>query len=433
MKKIFIAFAGIALLFASCNKDKGPVEGPALKPDEQKLKIEETARHLMETVTAQEFKDLAKTASAFMVALDEFPSDDYDFEELHKALDEMGEDIFNYDEDEDSFSLYYNFLLANLHGKATFGKDKVTFSDYEGTKVEWTDDKNDKWEAELKQVGKVKKFVLDPVAIEPEGKSEEPEGLMYITVGIPEKLTVKASVNGKKIADITLTFEVDVKTDDILIEEGVHVFINKGAIKISAEVKVDDLTLKVSPISLNKKVVNDDEQTADLKLNVSLHMGKQLVLAADLTAKGLADGNSVLQDLVNVVANVNIMDEIQVEGKIPSYRSAIDFVQNEGPEDDSKEEWERACNGLNDLFDLVVRYDNTTNVQASLEFEAMEYTYEDDVRYSVSPVIVFNDGSRFNVESVYGEEDMDRVDSLREDIEYWANSFYALLETYFFE
>jgi hypothetical protein len=431
MKKIFIAFAGIALLFASCNKDKGPVEGPALKPDEQKLKIEETARHLMETVTAQEFKDLAKTSSAFMVALDEFPSDDYDFEELHKALSEMSEDICNYDED--SFSLYYNFLLANLHGKATFGKDKVTFSDYEGTKVEWTDDKNDKWEAELQQVGKVKKFVLDPVAFEPELKSEEPEGLIYITVGIPEKLTVKASVNGKKIADITLTFEVDVKTDDILIEEGVEVYINKGAIKISAEVKVDNLTLKVSPISVNKKIVNDDEQTIDAKLNVSLHMGKQLVLAADLTAKGLADGNSALQDIANVVANVNIMDEIQVEGKLPSYRTFIEYSRNGVPEEDTRSEWEKAVDKLNDLFELAVRYDNTTNVQATLEFEVEEDLEDDYNPYRASPVIVFNDGSRFNVESVYGEDDMDRVDNLMKDIEYWVNSFYALLETYFFE
>jgi hypothetical protein len=431
MKKIFIAFAGIALLLASCNKDKGPVEGPALKPDEQKLKIEETARHLMETVTAQEFKNLAKTSSAFMVALDEFPSDDYDFEELHKALSEMSEDICNYDED--SFSLYYNFLLANLHGKATFGKDKVTFSDYEGTKVEWTDDKNDKWEAELQQVGKVKKFVLDPVAFEPELKSEEPEGLIYITVGIPEKLTVKASVNGKKIADITLTFEVDVKTDDILIEEGVEVYINKGAIKISAEVKVDDLTLKVSPISVNKKIVNDDEQTVDAKLNVSLHMGKQLVLAADLTAKGLADGNSALQDIANVVANVNIMDEIQVEGKIPSYRTFIEYTRYGVPEEDTRSEWEKAVDKLNDLFDLAVRYDNTTNVQATLEFEVEEDLEDDYNPYRASPVIVFNDGSRFNVESVYGEDDMDRVDNLMKDIEYWVNSFYALLETYFFE
>jgi hypothetical protein len=431
MKKIFIAVAGIALLFASCNKDKGPVEGPALKPDEQKLKIEETARHLMETVTAQEFKDLAKTSSAFMVALDEFPSDDYDFEELHKALSEMSEDICNYDED--SFSLYYNFLLANLHGKATFGKDKVTFSDYEGTKVEWTDDKNDKWEAELQQVGKVKKFVLDPVAFEPELKSEEPEGLIYITVGIPEKLTVKASVNGKKIADITLTFEVDVKTDDILIEEGVEVYINKGAIKISAEVKVDDLTLKVSPISVNKKIVNDDEQTIDAKLNVSLHMGKQLVLAADLTAKGLADGNSALQDIANVVANVNIMDEIQVEGKLPSYRTFIEYSRNGVPEEDTRSEWEKAVDKLNDLFELAVRYDNTTNVQATLEFEVEEDLEDDYNPYRATPVIVFNDGSRFNVESVYGEDDMDRVDNLMKDIEYWVNSFYALLETYFFE
>ena len=65
MKRILIALAFAGLFLASCNKDKGPVEGPALKPEEQKTKIEETARHLMETVNAQEFQDLAKTVGTF--------------------------------------------------------------------------------------------------------------------------------------------------------------------------------------------------------------------------------------------------------------------------------------------------------------------------------------------------------------------------------
>jgi hypothetical protein len=162
-------------------------------------------------------------------------------------------------------------------------------------------------------------------------------------------------------------------------------------------------------------------------------MGKQLVLAADLTAKGLADGNSALQDIANVVANVNIMDEIQVEGKLPSYRTFIEYSRNGVPEEDTRSEWEQAVDKLNDLFELAVRYDNTTNVQATLEFEVEEDLEDDYNPYRASPVIVFNDGSRFNVESVYGEDDMDRVDNLMKDIEYWVNSFYALLETYFFE
>jgi hypothetical protein len=254
---------------------------------------------------------------------------------------------------------------------------------------------------------------------------------VFIKIGIPEKLTVKAAVNGKNIAAITLTFDVDIDTDDVNISSDGVVEIKKGAVKVTAEVAVDDLTLKVSPIAVDKKIAGTDQSTISLEFNVALYMGEQLVLGANLSAEGIADAEDVLQDIVDVNVLLDVMGEVQVEGDLPSYKGAIDFIRNEAPKGDSKEEWERACNGLNDLFDLVVRYDNTTNVQASLEFEAMEFTYEDAVRYRVSPVIVFNDGSRFGLEEIYTEDDMDRVDSLMEDIQYWVNSFYALVSTYF--
>lgn len=431
MKRILFALAFAGLLLASCNKDKGPVEGPALKPEEQKTKIEETAQHLMETVNAQEFQDLAKTVGTF---IDRFYID-YDedgFADVQKAFEKMYEETNYLKENGSVLEVYYNYMLANFQGKVTLGKDKATFSEYNGTMIEWTDEQNDTWTAELKQVGTVSEFALNPVEIPMDTKRAEPESAkVFIKIGIPEKLTVKAAVNGKNIAAITLTFDVDIDTDDVNISSDGVVMIKKGAVKVTAEVAVDDLTLKVSPIAVDKKIAGTDQSTISLEFNVALYMGEQLVLGANLSAEGIADAEDVLQDIVDVNVLLDVMGEVQVEGDLPSYKGAIDFIRNEAPKGDSKEEWERACNGLNDLFDLVVRYDNTTNVQASLEFEAMEFTYEDAVRYRVSPVIVFNDGSRFGLEEIYTEDDMDRVDSLMEDIQYWVNSFYALVSTYF--
>lgn len=431
MKRILFALAFAGLLLASCNKDKGPVEGPALKPEEQKTKIEETAQHLMETVNAQEFQDLAKTVGTF---IDRFYID-YDedgFADVQKAFEKMYEETNYLKENGSVLEVYYNYMLANFQGKVTLGKDKATFSEYNGTMIEWTDEQNDTWTAELKQVGTVSEFALNPVEIPMDTKRTEPESAkVFIKIGIPEKLTVKAAVNGKNIAAITLTFDVDIDTDDVNISSDGVVMIKKGAVKVTAEVAVDDLTLKVSPIAVDKKIAGTDQSTISLEFNVALYMGEQLVLGANLSAEGIADAEDVLQDIVDVNVLLDVMGEVQVEGDLPSYKGAIDFIRNEAPKGDSKEEWERACNGLNDLFDLVVRYDNTTNVQASLEFEAMEFTYEDAVRYRVSPVIVFNDGSRFGLEEIYTEDDMDRVDSLMEDIQYWVNSFYALVSTYF--
>ena len=190
MKRILFALAFAGLLLASCNKDKGPVEGPALKPEEQKTKIEETAQHLMETVNAQEFQDLAKTVGTF---IDRFYID-YDedgFADVQKAFEKMYEETNYLKENGSVLEVYYNYMLANFQGKVTLGKDKATFSEYNGTMIEWTDEQNDTWTAELKQVGTVSEFALNPVEIPMDTKRAEPESAkVFIKIGIPEKLTV---------------------------------------------------------------------------------------------------------------------------------------------------------------------------------------------------------------------------------------------------
>ena len=423
MNKFLIAFAGLALLFASC--DNGPVEGPALKPDEQKEKIENTARKLMEVVNAQKFQDLSKTVEAFTSRFN-LDFEEYDITELQEAYAESYEETFKYTENGELVDLYYNFLLANFQGKVTFGQEKATVSTYEGTMFEWTDEQNETWTAELTQVGTVNNLVLNPIDIESEEEQEE-AGKAYITVGIPEKLIVKAAVNGKKIATVTISFDVNLNANDIEIgtDSG---FVNKGDIKIFIEVSVDDLTLKVDPISASTV-----SGTTDFKSNIFLYMAQDLIIGTEFSVKALADGDNILHDFVDLHAFVNIMDEIQVEGKLTSYEGFMDYLSEYIPENNIKGEWETAIDGLNKFFDVVVRYNNTTNVQATFEFEAMENAYDDELSYYAAPVIVFNDGSRFTFENIYeNEEDSERIEGLLEDFESWTDSFLSLFEALFF-
>ena len=162
-------------------------------------------------------------------------------------------------------------------------------------------------------------------------------------------------------------------------------------------------------------------------------MAQDLIIGTEFSVKALADGDNILHDFVDLHAFVNIMDEIQVEGKLTSYEGFMDYLSEYIPENNIKGEWGTAIDGLNKFFDVVVRYDNTTNVQATFEFEAMENAYDDELSYYAAPVIVFNDGSRFTFENIYeNEEDSERIEGLFEDFESWTDSFLSLFEALFF-
>ena len=110
----------------------------------------------------------------------------------------------------------------------------------------------------------------------------------------------------------------------------------------------------------------------------------------------------------------------------------IEYIENSYPE--SKSEWQKAAAKLNSYFDVNLYFDGTSNAQASLEFECAEHydDYFDENYYSLGLVIVFKDGSRYSIDEVYNnEEDMERVEGLYDDFEYWAGTYISLIESYF--
>lgn len=426
MKKYLYLIACVCIAITSCDSiGGGKNSGPILKPDEQKVKVEETATELMDIMDSKDYKDLAQTSSAFYSALDELTDDDYDFSEVENVVEQMIEDSFQKEDIPNGCAITMNFFLANFKGLVTFGKDKATYQDYDGTKLVWTDSKNDTWTAEISQSGTIKTMDFDTFVSEMDWYDEIHTHTYDLTIGVPEKVTAYMSRNGEKIAEVTVNLKVDVKASDVELKDDIP-YVKKGSVSATTTIKVADLTLTVEP--------SYSVTTGQLKFAQSLYKGKQLIVKTSASCTGKV--YDIIEDEEYTITNVNIhadiLGKIQVSGTCSDVAGMIEYIENSYPE--SKSEWQKAAAKLNSYFDVNLYFDGTSNAQASLEFECAEHydDYFDENYYSLGLVIVFKDGSRYSIDEVYNnEEDMERVEGLYDDFEYWAGTYISLIESYF--
>lgn len=402
----------------------GKKSGPALKPDEQKVKIEQTATELMDIMDSKDYKNLAQTSSAFYYALDELDNPGYDWSELEVIGEQIYEDSFQIEELADGCAITMNLFLANAKGLVTLGKNKATYKDYDGTKIVWTDSSNNTWAAEISQSGAVKTMDFNTFVSEMDWYGEIHTHTYDIKVGVPEKVTAYMSRNGEKIAEITVDLKIDVKASDVELKDDIP-YVKKGSVSVSTTIKVADLALTIAP--------SYNVTTGQLKFTESLYKGKQLILETSASCSGKV--YEILEeeeiDVTNVNISADILGQIQISGTCSDVAALIEYIENTQPE--SKSDWQRAAAKLNSFFDVNLRFDETSNVQASLEFECAEHynDYSDKTYYTLGLVVVFNDGSRYSVEEVYGDEDMERVEGLLDEFEYWAGTYISLIESYF--
>ena len=426
MKKYLYLIACMCIAFASCDSigGGGKNTGPILKPDEQKVKIEQTATELMDIMDSKDYKNLVQSASAFYTAIDELTDEDYDISEVEDAVEQMIDNSYQNVDITNGCAITMNFFLANFKGLVTFGKDKATYQNYDGTKVVWTDSKNDTWTAEISQSGTIKTMDFDTFVSEMDWYDEIHTHTYDITIGVPEKVTAYMSRNGEKLAEVTVNLKVDVKASDVELKDDIP-YVKKGSVSATTTIKVADLTLTVEP--------SYSVTTGQLKFSESLYKGKQLIVQTSASCTGKV--YDIIEDeeykITNVNVQANLLGVIQVKGTCSDVEGMLEYVENTYPK--SKSDWQKAAAKLNSYFDVNLYFDGTSNAQASLEFECTEYydDYFDETYYTFGLVIVFNDGSRHSIDEVYGDTDMERVEGLYDDFEYWAGTYISLFESYF--
>ena len=286
-----------------------------------------------------------------------------------------------------------------------------------------------------------------------------------ISVDVPKLITLVVKCNKEEIINLTvnssLAFEADVYenySEDYYQSVGYY----KDEYKSEFDLKVDYTNLKLDA-SLNvngyaeswatEATKSSIKSSAEVKIDGKSMLKANAVVNGDMDAfiKQINEANTYTHSyssdndddyedfefdascLKDFSMALDVMGKAQIYAKCADFKKlyeAINLTDEEYEEKyaDYKEEkaFELYVDEINDTYSITVHYDNTSTVQANVEFEACiekyEDYYEEYADYYVRPVLVFAvDESRYAFEDYFTESGfsklIDAVEILAEDFE----------------
>lgn len=409
MKKIFIVASLMMMTLVSCNKESSKKGNTPLSPDEQKTKVENTTQDLMSEFPVEDYEAFFTASenltNAILQILD---NGDYDLTEIEGVLEErLGRMITVKELSETVTSHTYLFLLADIKGHFTFGKDKLTYKDSDSTIIEVTDDKGVAWKITLTPSGAAKKVYFGEfeknwagIYDNQTGSYGERHSEIYdLTIEVPEKLDINITENGKNFASVSLGLSFNVSEGGLDIE--------KDSFSVSCAISFVGLEINLSKLAYNAS-------TGAFENSFSLKNNGKLIIAETVSANAKFDFDNEDWSAKNLNVTVDIMGEMQFKGSCADVKKLVETFDNSARE--TENDWEKLAEEVNKLFTLGVYFDGGNLVQAKLILEPKAHTYG----YGLAWVIEFNDGSKFQLEEYLEDESFDDT---YDDLESFIGSY----------
>lgn len=406
MKKIsFIILSAAAIVSAaSCEKindlitgktttDEGLVDdkGKDLTPDQQKVKIEETANTLMDLMDKEGWET--------------------EYNKVNSVVDAIGQKEINATD----ISTYLSGIISawtSMRGEdpQTVAITVAHLTDIKGHFTENAEGKFDFTEADDLAI-----TVFDgttPITVSFLAKDESKTPAHFadsdddVTIFIPGSATISVSLNNEVMGLLELRFNPkDMNGDGYITEADV--------INLSYTLKVGAYTFDLSQA---------DYATDHASAKASISKGKQLIIGAEVAAKYNYTGSP--QDPENFTVNscsVNAM--VDLAGKMQMRFVVPDAVKLEEVSDkltqaeaeENHGAFKAALEELEKLYGIGVYYDGKNTLQATIGFEQV---LADDANYwDVIPVIRFADGTSYAAEEYFTQE---RFGDLAAEIQNWV-------------
>lgn len=424
-----------------------PTPSPELAPTAQQEKLENVGMALVDECPAEDFENLASILETF--ASVDFES--YNLDPLYEWADNVAavsvKDTYIDNSTDNNYDRISDFellvLLSNYHGLFTFANNTVTVSDYNGTKAVITID-GKKYEAEMTHKGTEKKAycVFDyesnySYSSEDYQYSNKYKSKTVIDVRVPEEINVTITENGSHIASVNAKFKakftesglqptVDAfaTTTTISINQYSIVYDNSGYDGSASKAKF------VRTLKKGDKALITTVATGDIQVDFNEYSWSDSGETWSESDKGT---ELVVNTAKNIVVAMDILGEVQIKGTCSDgkkfseeYDAIYDALWSDGTHD--TETANRHLDAAETYLDFGVYY-NGSNKQADIELELQYEEYEWGYDYDVTPIIVFNDGSKVAPENYFTEDAFaDLIDAVYELIEAYDGVFGFLIE-----
>lgn len=457
MKRLFYYALALALcgqVFISCDDEK-PMNAeeqkdpngnngkdsinnnpPTIKVDgntlysvaQQKEFIDSVGRVMLGIFPAANFKDIVSFVSEIAETLEEYDWDDVgDWAEsaLADCMTLLGEDQPILDDTYSDtwfdcfyYDVYTNYraliLLSNFTGHFTAADNAWTYSDANDLQFIFNDSLGQQCVLALTTSGQVKNVHMPTIE---DFQAEDYDyqvidrkdtyiytdsiNLIDLTIGIPQNITLSLSRGADKIIQIAAAIDLS--------------GIDNGEFNLASSALSGSLSFELN--NGYKMETSTSYKNSGPTASYSLSYGKVKLLSASLSAdlSGMPSvtlhevGEDDFDDDVfenanakNVLVNVDILGSIQIKGKLYDVQEVGSITEEIDTIDmpEKEEEWKALVKELDDQFDLNVYFCGGDTAQLGVNLESFVTNGYDDfghpmTRWSIKPVITFNDGTSY--------------------------------------
>ena len=405
MKKLSYVFAVAAMVMAaaSCEKisdfvhgvkenEQGLVDdrGKDLTPDQQKVKIEETANTMMDLMDKDQWEADYQNVSATIESMDKKELNADNVSDYLQSITRLWESVRGEDPNQVSVLVAH---LTDLKGHFT-----------ENAEGSFDIDENFDDLAITVFDGGV------PVTVTFAAKNESKTPFHYVdndddvTIYIPGTSTLNVAKDNKVIGSLEVRLNPkDVNGDGIINQE--------DNIDLGYTVKVGVYTFDLTQA---------DYATDHASVKASIFNGKKLIIGTEISAKyaysfeNTAESSSFNVTEASAYAMIDLAGKTQIRFNVPdaiALETATDEMYKAQDNNDG-EAFKAALEQLEKLYGFGVYYDGKKTLQATIGFEAVNI----DNYWDANPVIRFADGTSYAVEEYFTQE---RFGDLAKTIEDW--------------
>ena len=384
-----------------------PASNP-LAPAEQKAKLENVSKKVLEELPAAEYEELIKLAARYYeFGSERFDNDEYDMSEVEEALkNDLLDKVFSEIETGDE-TMETILRLSECKGTIYAREDKAVYQKSNDTKIVVEDTEGD-WVLELKQTGWKKNVYLG----EFDGNS--------VTVDIPSQVTAELSVGRKSYLQIEINVDYNFGSNGIDPEN--------DRISFTTTFQLADLSLTIGETACNAKS-GEAEFSMKFKKGRTTWVGTEFTLDADLEFDEDDDIESLILNMGSF--SVELMDEVKIVGVMADRNGLIeDIAQEELYFEGTEDQVKATVDAINSSASVCISYDGGRTSQARVVMDYFEFE-DNPGEYYCEPVILFEDGTSYSYFEFYEMFIEDDLDDMESDLADAIQEYEDLVEKYF--
>ena len=420
-------------------------EGVVFSSEQQKERLSQIGKEFLNSIPASDFNELDELGNYIA---DTYCNKDSKTEDVEKWADKCFKALIDEVLDpktsgDDYYKSIYNYTrrtykLSQFRAHLTWNSSKNKWEVQEGTsdlKATCKDKNGQTVTATLTTSGKTTKVYAGEIELDDDynynwwyddygyyhSQSTYTSETDIAYVEVPEVVNIKLTRGGQTLVS------VQVKTD-LSSLSGQNFDLSKSAFTVSVSAQLAGYDIQCDRVSAKANTENGIVSKVTILKNGKKLLSAEVSATANVSGSGMvwsenADEKAIEKNLENTTGNVSvcnfdILGQLQISATCSDIKKIAEYMEEAEDARYNEATVNNYVQKINNLAAVKFYYDGNNTLQGNIELEAVPRQGHSGTKYEIEPVVVFADGSRYNMinESYFNESNFKSLINLGESL-----------------